>query len=98
MSRKSDHSRFPGEDSKLKIAFRTNCNLEPRAPSTASKPAFTFVKVASDCSLTDQTDIRRPPARATESAVTMVESACCFRLLKTINQMVMAAFPPAKFD
>src|SRR5271155_2296983 len=98
MSRKSDQARFPGEDSKLKMAFNTSCNFEPRAPSTASKPAFTPVNVASDCSLTDQTDIRRPPAKATESAVIIVESACCRRLLKMINQMVIFRYPPAKFD
>ena len=46
------------------MALSTSCNLEPRAPRTASKPPFTPVKVAWDCSLTDQTDINSPPASA----------------------------------
>ena len=48
------------------------------------------VNAAWDWVRTDQTDIKRPPASAMETAVTAVENACWRRLLKTIRQMVMA--------
>ena len=58
------------------MALSTSCSLEPRAPSTASKPEFVAANTADDCVLTTQTVSSRPLARAMLPAVTTVESRC----------------------
>ena len=67
---------FPGEASRWKIAFSTSWSLDPRAPKTASNPAEVWVKAAWDSTLTRQTVINSPAARAMPPAVISVESAC----------------------
>ena len=49
--------------------------------------------MAWDCSLTDHTDMSNPPANATESAVTTVESIADGELRNTINQSVTVSPP-----
>src|ERR1035438_10698735 len=68
------------------MALSTSWSFEPRAPSTASKPVFTWVNVLWDCSFTTQTDISSPPARAMDSAVMVVERACWRRLRLTMSR------------
>ena len=52
------------------MALSTSCSLDPRAPSTASKPAFAAVNAACDWVFTIQTVSRSPQARAMLAAVT----------------------------
>src|SRR5438445_13740235 len=66
------------------MALSTSCNFEPRAPSTASKPALTPVNVDCDCFFTTHTVINNPLASATEAAVTTVDNACCRKLRRTM--------------
>ena len=50
------------------MAFSTSWSFEPRAPSTASKPVFTWVNVLWDWSFTTQTDISRPAGERDRTA------------------------------
>ncbi len=58
------------------MALSTSWSLALRAPSTASKPAFCLVKAALAWVLTTHTAMSSPPAKASESAVTTVDSRC----------------------
>ena len=73
---KSAAEMLPGEDSRWKMELSTSWSLEPRAPSTASKPELVCANTAWDCVFTTHTVSRRPLASAMLPAVTSVESAC----------------------
>src|SRR5258707_720876 len=68
---------LPGDASRWKMALSTSCSLEPRAPSTASKPELVAANTACDCVFTTHTVSSSPAASAMLPAVTSVESACC---------------------